>query len=414
MVSAMKIWVRFLLGTIIGVALGIWLPETGGDTAQFFSALAAFIINVGRYLLFPLLFFGIAVGTYELMQQRLMIRVYLKTVGLILVTSGVMILLGALGVLFLSPARVPPIFQEAPVLALPTVSDLVFRVFPRNLFLIFSEDGNFLFPLAVFGILLGLVFGREERFSEPLIQVFDSACRVFYRLVSYLMEVLGIGMIAVSAAFIFELRTITDFEIFSQLIIVLLFTVGIIAFGVFPLILYLATDRENPYFWLYALIVPMLTAVFTRDAYFSLPALMKVGKENLGIPRSVGSTVFPLAAVLAKAGTGLVASASFILILRSYTALEITVVQVAWVVGATFAISFILGSVPGSGVLVALSLLSSAYGRGMEEVFLILMPIIPILISIGVFLDVVTAGFIGYLVAHSEQMKKRVDHLDFI
>ncbi len=410
----MKIWIRFLVGSVIGVILGVWLPESGGDSAQLFGAVAAFVINIGRYLLFPLLFFGITIGVYELVQQRAMLRIYLKMIGLIVATSAAMILLGALGVLFLSPARVPPIFQEAPLLTLPTLSDLLFRVFPRNLFLIFAEDGNFLLPVAVFGILLGIVFGREQRVSEPLAQVFDSACRVFYRLVSYLIEVLAIGMIAISAAFVFELRAITDFDIFSQLIIVLLFTVGVIAFVIFPLILYFLTDRENPYLWLYAMLIPIISAVFSRDAYFALPALTRVGKENLGVPRSVGSSVFPLAAVLAKGGTGLVTAASFILILRSYTALEITFAQVTWVMVATFGISFILGSVPGSGVLVALSLLSSAYGRGMEEVFLILMPIVPILISIAVFLDVVTAGFIGYLVAFSERMTKRVDHLDYI
>jgi aerobic C4-dicarboxylate transport protein len=139
-----------------------------------------------------------------------------------------------------------------------------------------------------------------------------------------------------------------------------------------------------------------------------------VGKENLGVPRSVGSAVFPVAAVFAKGGTALVTAASFILILRSFTALEITFGQVLWVMVATFGISFILGSVPGSGVLVALSLLSSSYGRGMEEVYLILLPIVPILISIGVFLDVVTSAFIGYVVAYSENMRKRIDHLDFV
>lgn len=410
----MKIWIRFLVGSLIGVILGVWLPQSGGDTAQFFSAISAFVVNVGRYLLFPLVFFGIVIGTYELLQQRVMLRIYVKTALLIVATSALMILLGALGVLFLSPARVPPIFQDAPVVVMPSLSDLLFRVFPGNLFLVFSEDGNFLLPVAVFGILLGLVFGQEQRVSEPLVQVFDSACRVFYRLVSYLVEFLAIGMIAIAAAFVFDLRTITDFDIFSQLIIVLLFTVGIIAFVVFPLILYFVTDRENPYLWLYAMIIPVISAVFSRDAYFSLPALTRIGRENLGVPRSVGSAVFPLATVLAKGGTGLVTAASFILILRSYTALEITFSQVSWVIVATLAISFLLGSVPGSGVLVALSLLSSAYGRGMEEVFLILMPVVPVLISIGVFLDVITAGFIGFLVAHSERMKKRVDYLDYI
>ncbi|TVQ95838.1 MAG: dicarboxylate/amino acid:cation symporter [Spirochaetaceae bacterium] len=414
MVTSMRIWIRFLVGSIIGVALGLWLPESGGDTAALFFGLSALVVNVGRYLLFPLVFFGLAIGTYELMQERVALRVYAKTAVLVLASSAGMIVLGTLAVLFLAPARVPPIFQETPILALPTLSQLLFRVFPRNLFGAFADDGNFLLPVAVVGLLLGVVAGRSQRTSEPLIQLFDSAARAFYTLVSWLMEILGIGMIAVSAAFVFELRAIIDFDIFSQLVLVLVFTVGLIIFVIFPLILYFVTDRENPFIWLFALIVPVLSAVFSRDAFFAVPPLLRVGKENLGIPRSVGSAVFSFAAVFAKGGTALVTAATFILILRSFTALGITFGQVLWVMTATFGLSFLLGSAPGSGVLIALSLLSGFYGRGMEEVFLIVLPIIPILVSIGVVLDVITTAFVASLVAYSERMRKRVDHLDFI
>jgi len=332
----------------------------------------------------------------------------------ILAATAAMILIGTLSVLILSPARIPPIFQEAPEMTLPNIHDLVAAIFPRNLFQIFSQPGSFLFPLAVLGFLMGLTLQTEKGFSEPLIAVFDSASRVFYRLSSVVIEILGVGLIALAAHSVFQLRAINDFEIYGQLLVILLFDVGLFVFIVFPLLVYFLGNRENPFVWLYGLLSPAIAAIFSGDAYFALPTLIRMGKENLGLPRRAGSAIFPLAAVIGKSGTALVASASFILILRSYTALEITFLQVLWVVVTTFGVSFLLGSVPGLGVVVALSLLSTAYGRGMEEVFLILRPITPILVSIGAFLDIVTAGFIGYLVSGQERMRKSVDQFDFV
>ena len=410
----MKIWIRLLVGAVIGVVLGILLPESGGDTSQLFRNVSDFVIHVGRYLLFPLVFFGVAIATHELREAGKSLLVYGKTLGLIIATTAVMAVLGTVSVLVLSPARVPPIFQEAPVQELPSFVELLYRLVPTNLFETFAQPGDFLLPVTLVAILIGVALRSEESHAGPLVNVLNAASRVFYRLNSFVIEVLAIGVIALAAAFVFDLRAITDFEIYSQLVIVILFDTGFMVFIVFPLVLYFLTGRENPFVWLFANIGPAVSAVFSGDSYFSTPTLMKAGKENLGIPRSVGSPAFSLATVLGKAGTALVTGASFVLILRSYTALEIALPQVLWVMGATFLFSFLLGSVPGMGVLVALSLLSGAYGRGMEEVFLILRPVSGLLISIGVFLDVITASFIGYVVAYSERMRRSVHQADFM
>lgn len=410
----MKIWIRLLLGCGIGVALGVVLPESGGDTPQFFRGLSDFIINIGRYFLFPLVFFGILIGAHELREDRATLRVYGKTLGLLIVSMAALIVIGTVSVLVLSPSRIPPIFQEAPVMELPTFQELLFRLVPTNLFTVFSNPGEHLFPVVLLGFLIGIAIKLEEHHADPLVSVFDAASRVFYRLNSFVIEVLSIGIIAVAASFVFDLRGISDFEIYSQLFTVLLFDTLLVVFVILPLILYFATDRENPFVWLFAMLPPVLKAVFSGDIFFTGPTLIRAGKENLGIQRKAGSAVFSLAMVLGRAGTAMVASASFILILRSYTALEITFLEVLWVMVASFGFSLLLGSVPGSGVLVALSLLSAAYGRGMGEVYLILRPVSVILISIGVFIDAIVASFVAYLVAFTERMQRRVHQLDFM
>ena len=409
----MKIWMRLLAGSVVGVLLGMYLPEAGGDTREFFRLASEITLSVGRYVIFPLVLFGLAAGTYELRSERKLLRVYVKTVGLVLVTGAALVAAGAVAVLVFSPARIPPIFQEAPAFELPTTLDTVFSVFPRNLFAMFADDGTRLLPIYVLAVILGLLFAGEQFGAEPAGAFFDSAGRLMYRLNSLVTEVIGLGFVAFGALLIFDLRRVVEFEIFAPLILVLVLVILVLVLGVYPLLMYFLGGRRNPYTWLYAMLAPGLAGFFSADAFLSLGVLTRIGRENLGVPRMVGATVFPLFAIFGKAGSGLVASATFIVILQSYTALEITTAQAFWVMSTSFGISLLLGPVPGGGVLVALGMLSSAHGRGMEEAFVMIHPIAPLLIALGVFLDVMTAGFCAHLVAESEQLRSRIDPMNF-
>jgi Na+/H+-dicarboxylate symporter len=221
-------------------------------------------------------------------------------------------------------------------------------------------------------------------------------------------------MIAVTAYLLFQVRAINDIQIFGQLFLILAISIIVIVFLIYPLILYFLVNRENPYIWVYGMLSPALAGIASGDVYFSTPTLVRMARENLGMYRSVGSTVISLAAVFGRAGTTLVTTASFLVILQSYTALEITFGQVVWVMMSSFGIGFLLGGSPATGVLVGLSMLATAFGRGMEEVFLILLPALPILTSFAVFMDIMTAGFILQLVGSSERLRRRVELLDFV
>jgi hypothetical protein len=82
--------------------------------------------------------------------------------------------------------------------------------------------------------------------------------------------------------------------------------------------------------------------------------------------------------------------------------------------GASFLISFLLGSVPGMGAFVALSLLCGSYGKGLEQGYLILKPVAPLLVSIGVLLDMITASLVSLLVARHQGIQKEIEVKDYI
>ena len=409
----MKIWIKLLAGSIIGLLLGLLLPlnETGFD---LFAYLSKLIINIGRYAIFPLVFFSLAIGTFELKTEKKALRVYGRTVLYMMAAAALLSLIGALSVLIMAPDRIPIVIEEEIVFNRPDVKEIFLQIFPSNLFKIFGTDGIFLLPLYFFSFFLGLNFTFDRLITRPAVQFFDSMARIFYHINTFILEIMGLGMIVLSAFLVQQALATPEIGLYRQLLLVLVIDTAIILFGIYPGLMFLLYEKKNPFKWIYATLAPAIAGLVSGDGYFTLGFLIRNGKENLGIPRKVGSATFPLFAIFGKAGTAMVSAVSFIVIINSYSSLGITALDLFWVVLFSFLVSFTLGGVPGIGAFVALSSLCAAYGGGYEEGYLILKPIAPILVSIAVLLDVITASFSSMLVAKHEKMQDNIEAKELI
>lgn len=410
----MKLWIKVSAGIVIGLLFGVFLPQKGGDTASFFSYLTTFFIHVGRYGLYGIVFFGLAVGTYELKTGRLFSKTYLLTIGLTIVSSFILVFIGVLITVIISPQRIFVFAQEETVRTIPRLSSLLLTVFPKNIFAVFAQDGNFLLPLFFLAVILGLSFTFDEFTTSPVVNFFDSFSRIFFHIFGYIVQIMVIAVIPFTISFILNTREIVDSSLFFELLLIISLLAVFFIFIVYPLLFYFLTGRENPFKWLYGILPAFLVAFFSGDGYLSMGMLMYIGKKNNGVPRKIGSGAYSFLAIFGRAGTAMITGICFIVILKSYSSLGITFSQFLWVIFMSFSISFILGSVPGLGVLVGLSLLSSIYGRGVEDWYLILNPVMPVLISFGVLLDLVTNSFIAYLISHKLQNRADVDTYEYI
>jgi aerobic C4-dicarboxylate transport protein len=406
----MKIWIKLLVGAVLGLLAGIFIPVSA---LGFFDSLSDLLIGVGRYALFPFVFFSLGIGTTELRQEKRLGRVYLSAFKYLVLAAGALIIIGTLSVLVFPPERVPITIEAEKAFAPVGIMAGLKAVFPRNLFMVFFGGGDFLLPLMVVAFLMGLNMDFDRQLTRPVVQLFDSLSRIFYHLNSLIVELFAVALLFLSAARVSHLVH-ADLGMYKQLIIILTVDVALVAFGVFPGALYLLGIRENPFRWLYAAIGPAIVGLFCGDQYVSLGMLSKHGKESLGVPRMVGSATYPLFAVLGRAGTAMVSSISFILILRSYSSLEITFLQTLLVMLLSFVVSFILGGVPGGGSFFSIFMLCSLYGKGLQEGYLILKTIAPLLVSFGAFLDVLCSAFVSLLIAREENVWTEVATENFI
>lgn len=410
----MKIWIKYLIGAVIGIALGLLLPSDNEKIISVFGFIQELIINIGRYTLIPLIFFSLTYGTFELRQEGKILRVYGRLIGYTVLITFILVVLGSVSVLVFSPVRIPIINESAKVLATPDIKSILLNLVPRNFFRVFINEGNILYPLIFLSLLLGVNCNFDRLVTKPVVQFFDSISRIFYHINSLIIELLGIGIIPLAANLILQLRLNPERILFKQLALILGIDAAIIIFGVFPLILFFFGGRQNPYKWIYAALSSAIAGFVSRDSFFTLSIVTKHGKESYGIPRKVGSSTFPILSVIGKAGTAMVASVGFLLIMKSYSSLGITWFQFFWVLLFSLLTSFLLGSAPATGSLVAISLLCKFYGRGIEEGYLILNGIMLVLISFGVCIDVISHTVISLLVAKHESMHQEIEVNNFI
>ena len=394
----MKVWVKLLIGSILGITLGFLLPENQ-QMMEWLIWLEQFALRVGRYAVIPVLVFALTIGIYELRHDGQFWPLLLKNCLMIAVVSVLVISLGVLVTLVFPPARIPILAEEQLEAIKLDIAGDINGLFPYNMFSALTGDGVYLFPACIFAFFFGIGLSYERSYSKPVIVLVDSLSHVFYNIALFFIEILGFIVIVLSCYWAICFREVLRTDIFLDLILLLGIFAAVLCFGIFPLLLYFIRPKTNPWAVLYGSLGPAIAAFFSGDINFSLPVLLSHTRENLGVQRKSSAVSLTLFTTFCRAGSAMVATVAFIVIFKSYSSLGITPAEILAISIRALVISLLLARHPGDGAYTALAVLCLGYGRGFEAGYLILKPLAFYLIAIGTFLDVMIASFATYVTA---------------
>jgi Na+/H+-dicarboxylate symporter len=136
--------------------------------------------------------------------------------------------------------------------------------------------------------------------------------------------------------------------------------------------------------------------------------------ESLGIRRRISSVSLPMFSIFGRAGSALVVTVSFIVILKSYSSLGIAFGDMIWLALMSILLSFFLGRFPAGGPYIALATICALYGRGFEAGYLILKPAAFFICSIAAAIDALTAIVGTWIIAKRQDMASHRDLRFFI
>jgi len=410
----MKIWIKLLIGSVLGMTIGFLLPHNESIFAalQWFEKLA---ISIGRYAVVPVLLFSITVAVYELRMDEQFWQMVLKNFLLIIAASVFVIFSGIIVTSIFTPSRIPiESFEQTEVLNL-NASENILDIFPSNMFSIIASGGIYLFPVCVLAFFIGMGLNYDRNYSKPVISLIDSLSRIFYHVASFFTEILGFILIVLAAFWAVRFNAILQAKVFTDLIILLAVFSVVLCIGVIPLLLYFLKPKVNPWRVLYGFLGPALAAFFSGDVNFTLPMLQRHSKENFGIRRRSSALSLSLFATFCRCGSAMVAAAAFIVIIKSISYINISTIELFTIGLYALAISFILARHPGEGAYIALATLCLTYGGGQYQAYyLILKPMAFYLIAIGTFIDIMLNAFGTYIVAKTNGFIEEKNLVHFI
>ncbi len=398
----MKTFIQVLAGIIAGILLAILLPKDGAVLA-FISELSTTILSMGRYLILPLMFFTLIVSVCQLQRSNILFLSFLKLVG---ITAGFTLFLVLIGIgasLLSATGQIPVVIDGVQNVTVPSLKELVNLSFPNNFFSVFQSklgpDNNQFVPLFILAILFGYFFTKSSKEEvEPTLNLVDSLSRIFYRINHYFTRISFIWVTILTCYFTVNIRSILDIQIFLPLIILLLSITLFIILIIYPAIFYYTCGRRSFIKYLIHQLPTLLVASVTGDQFFVGTVLIPNHKDKFKISRETSGFNLPFLTLFSKSGTALISVISFIVILKSYSSLEITASQILWVGVSSFLISFCLPTKPVGSAIASLYVLCSFYGfGGMEDSFIILSPAFPLIASITTLLNSATIILINII-----------------
>ncbi len=417
----MKLWSKYTLSASLGIIMAVFIPSITLLDGVLYG-IAEFALRAGRFLAFPLMFFTLAVSVCQLRREDRLLRIFGRIIILTL-ASAVLYTLLALAFSFILPVdRIPILTDSSGWKSLipfrnesveTTLPELLRQFLPINAFRIFQYPGNFILPALVFSFLLGSQLFHDREEAEPVYNLFDSFSRMFYRMNVIFTEMMVFVLFCLSYTAVRHILTINDPAAYFSIIRLIVPTVLVVVLGVQPLGYYLLS-RKNPYREMKILLPAMVMSLFSGDYPINYLINMRALKENGGMKRRINGLSLPFFTLFSRGGTAVITAIGMLTILKSYSSLELTALQVFWVAGISILVSLLLFSQSYLTIYTALITACSLYGRGLEDGYVLILPLLPLLIPAGALMDAANAGYLTLLFNDDKEFRIPEDPEDFI
>jgi len=412
----MRIWIKTLIAITLALLAGLLIPLEWDGVVSFFNLFSTLSLNIGRYILFPLIFFSLVIRSFDLHRKRKLG----KTVGfswiLIFITTLLFSIIGTVATFLLENMPINRQIENSP-LEIPSFQDLLLNIFPENLFSIFLQDGNFLIPIVFFALFFGWNLSFDKITTRPIADLFDSLSKTFFHINIFFAEVSGFGIFFIMTSQLLTLRgpqTAGHLNYFQNFFMLLVILTVLIIFAFYPLMLFLFGRQKNPYRVLFGILTPLVAAFVSGDLFYSTLLSFQHNEKNLGVKHPINVTTTSITAVAGRAGTALITSASVVFLMKSYySSASIGFFSILFVILLSFTFSFFTGAFHRDGIIVSVALIFIVLQKKGNE-YMNLIVIAPFLYSFAALIDSVNNSVITFIVGERIEKNRTIPVKDYI
>ena len=360
---------QILIALILGVVLGVWLPEY----VKYISWMGDMFMRALKMVIIPLILTSIISGIVNIGSLEKLGKIGLKTISYYLVTSVFAIVTGLFMVNLLKPGEGADLGfvseVEGLALAKESFGQTLINIIPTNVVQAMAE--NQMLSVIFFAILVGLFITKISKKHKKLyIKIFNGGFDLMMKITEFVIKFTPFGVFGIVAFQVAQQKDLTEVAgrlgLYMVAVILALIVHSCITL---PIILKIV-GKINPFLHIRAMLVPLLTAFSTSSSSATLPLTMEAVEHKAGASNKITSFVLPLGATINMDGTALYECIAAIFIAQAY-GIDLSFGEQIIVVITALLASIGAAGIPMAG-LVMITVILSAVNLPLEGVGLIL------------------------------------------
>jgi len=360
---------KILIALILGVVLGIWLPEY----VKYVSWMGDLFMRALKMVIIPLILTSIISGIVNIGSLEKLGKIGLKTISYYLTTSVLAIVTGLFIVNLLKPgvgADLGFVSEvEGLALAKESFGQTLINIIPTNVVQAMAE--NQMLSVIFFAVLIGLFITKiSKKHKEFYINIFNGGFELMMKITEFVIKFTPYGVFGIVAFQVSQQKDLI--EVAGRLglyMVAVILALIIHSCFTLPLILKII-GRINPLSHIKAMSTPLLTAFSTSSSSATLPLTMEAVEHKAGASNKITSFVLPLGATINMDGTALYECIAAIFIAQAY-GIDLSFGEQIVVVITALLASIGAAGIPMAG-LVMITVILSAVNLPLEGVGLIL------------------------------------------
>lgn len=365
----MNLSIKILISLVLSVVVGLMAGVEGLPFIKWWIApIGTIFINLIKMVIVPIVFTSLVVGMTSLGDLKKLGRIGIKTIFIYLFTTAIAIIIGfaVAGIIHPGIGLEMTAGDAVKVKEAPSIMQVFVAMVPTNP--VASMAKADILPIIVFALFVGVgilqVGGKK---SQLLIDWFDAAAEVSYKIINMVMQFAPIGVFCLLLPVVAENG--------PKVLLPLLSVIACMAFGsiIHAVAVYSSMARiwgnTSPLKFFRGMSEAILIAFTTCSSAATLPINMKNCQEKLGCSRDITSFVLPLGATINMDGTAIYMGVCSLFIANVY-GIDLTMAQMGMIVLTGTLASIGTAGVPGAG-LIMLSMVLLSVGLPMEGLALV-------------------------------------------
>ena len=373
-ISGRMLAIFYLIAIVLGIVNGIWGSSA---TQSFADFIATMFIRLFKFVAIPIIAVSIISTLSSISKSRSSGRIFRHTIFYTLFTTILAATLAALLYEVFSPENVSASISGAAAAPLSSVANAggagylkyIESVIPDNILAPFLSANVLSVLLISAAVGIALAQMKPSKAQETLVSLFAGLQEVLFRIVSWIIKVLPIGIFGFFSVLAADLASGVELGGLGVYFAAVLTANFVQMLVILPLVL--LARGLNPLKVAKAMLPALTVAFFSKSSAGTLPVTMASAENRLGVRRPVSRFVLPICTTINMNGC-----AAFILLTVVYlmqnAGADITLgTLIVWILIST------LAAVGNAGVPMGCFFLSASLLAGMNVTILLIGVILP-------------------------------------